>query len=717
MIFQELEIQNFLSIEEARITFDEGVHLIQGVNHDMSPDGTESNGSGKSSIFEAPEWCMWGSLTRGNAKADDVINKAAGSNCMVRVVFENRGHKWQIIRSRKHDEYGTGIRWWVDGVEKTLHDARESDKLLADSLPMSKQVYRYAVQVGQGMPDKFLGLSESAKQELLSQIIDLSIYDRALDVATNGAKEADTESRTFTEVLNTLTAQVDQLRAQAEAARLEHQEFMVGGPDHLRKQSAALEKQEDDLTTNISNLQCMADEEAESYHGLKSSYEEAQELADRAVEEGRTKMRVLAEESRRAVEDAESAATPHILEAEEKAREGLEKWGSHIKIFEKQFQDLARSLAGLQAGLTPLENEQFKLLETPDKCPTCGQNVDNNHLAPRIAELHKAIEDRKKKIETEEKLYGCAREELVGKQAEHDAAKAKWNGYVTQTRAHYQKGIQGARDKAKTDYDAALAGAGEEAGKLTSAAQAARKSMDHSQSEHQRITTLIGQSNQALTTLQAQRTELWDRLRSHEMKASQLKERAAFAEKQALDLEKDLATKEDQVAAFNKIRDHWLYWKVNVPNLRAAAMEQILDYLNERIAVYMGVFSGGVMSLRLVQVAYGKSSKIKTELQTPGGSYEMSSGGERRRIDLAIYLALSDLLQATSGYVCNVLVADEIMDGLSPVGVGKFLDVLRGKSENETSVYVMTHNPSVLQSHSFDSVLTVERKNGKARIL
>ena len=45
MIFTSLDINNFLSIAEARLTFESGLHLISGVNHDMSPDGSESNGS------------------------------------------------------------------------------------------------------------------------------------------------------------------------------------------------------------------------------------------------------------------------------------------------------------------------------------------------------------------------------------------------------------------------------------------------------------------------------------------------------------------------------------------------------------------------------------------------------------------------------------------------------------------------------------------------
>ena len=716
MIFKLLEIHNFLSISEARLSFDGGISLVQGVNHDMSSEGEESNGSGKSSLWEAPEWCLWGTLTRDTEKGDKVINSAAGKNCLVRLVFECRGHSWEVIRYRKHDEHGTGVRWWVDGVEKSLHDTRESNAALEEALPMSKKVYRYAVQVGQGMPDKFLGLSESQKQDLLSEIIDLSIYDRALNIASNGMKEADVESRTAAEVLRTFEGQEQEFRTAAETARKEHQTFMGTNRDAYRQRLGELEKQQADLEVNIRNLQGMATEAEEESTALGEAAGQAQAAYDQATSEARARAAEFKRSLDAQAEEEWRLMQQEITAAEEKAAASIAKWESSLAPFEQQAADRMQSCASVTAALAPLTSELSKLKGAATSCPTCGQDIDVSHLAPRITQLEAEIEDKKSEVEKESQLQSAAKGELDSQRTKLAEEKAKWETYARDTRNHFLAQHQQTRQTATSQYNKMISNEAEATAALDRAAKNAREKLSFSQQEHQRIVKLISESQTHLSQLQKGRQDLYSAMQEHEAKAAQLMERVSFAESQAKALAEKKAEKQAEIDKYEKVRNHWAYWKTNAPNLRAAAMEQILEYLNERISVYMNTFSGGVMSLRLIQATHGKSTKIKTELFTPGGTYGMSSGGERRRIDLAIYLSLSDLLQATSGYSCNLLVADEIMDGLSPCGVSRFLDVLRQKAEAGISVFVITHNPSVLQSHSFDSIVTVERRGGKATI-
>ena len=70
--FKELYIENFMSIGQVDINFDQmtGFNTIIGENY-MVQDNAKSNGSGKSSIFEALIWCLTGETIRGNK---DVVN-------------------------------------------------------------------------------------------------------------------------------------------------------------------------------------------------------------------------------------------------------------------------------------------------------------------------------------------------------------------------------------------------------------------------------------------------------------------------------------------------------------------------------------------------------------------------------------------------------------------------------------------------------------------
>ena len=69
--FKKLHIKNFMSIGEADIDLsDRAFTLIEGVNNNEN-DNARSNGSGKSSIFEALVWTLTGTTMRGNK---DVVN-------------------------------------------------------------------------------------------------------------------------------------------------------------------------------------------------------------------------------------------------------------------------------------------------------------------------------------------------------------------------------------------------------------------------------------------------------------------------------------------------------------------------------------------------------------------------------------------------------------------------------------------------------------------
>ena len=85
LIFKSLSIENFMSIGKVDIAFESltGFNTIIGENY-MIQDNAKSNGSGKSSIFEALIWCLTGETIRGNK---DVVNHNTEGGTQVSVEF------------------------------------------------------------------------------------------------------------------------------------------------------------------------------------------------------------------------------------------------------------------------------------------------------------------------------------------------------------------------------------------------------------------------------------------------------------------------------------------------------------------------------------------------------------------------------------------------------------------------------------------------------
>lgn len=673
MIFSRITIKNFLSIEEATLLFENGVHLITGRNHDMASDEDESNGSGKSTLFEAIHWCLYGTLSRGLERQDEVVNKVAGEDCFVRVIFSHKGKVWEVIRTRKHHDKGNSLEWFIDDQPQALHELSASKNALSDNLPISESVFRHAIQVGQGMPDRFLALSETEKQDLLCEIIDLSVYDIALERSKDNLREAETQVRVREESIASLRRQVEEWDGKVQEASGTVSSFVESGgsvADAIDTRLAAIE-------TSLTNS-----EEAKAILSQRSASE------NNTYQEWNTRYNSEVgkfSESRKARED-ESASR----QAEARAAD-------------KQWQDYLQALSSASMGLTAAasaasveaknKQEAVQQLAT-GKCEYCDQDL-GTLLAPRKSELETEAarlmevwrdqdEERKKNQAFYEENKTKARE-----------AKDQWERFLHDLREAH-KAAQEAEEETIAKIKAQLDLAQETASATSQEVQKIDQQASELRTEKEGLTAQKSTYERELARLQA-------------------------AEKSAMETREGLAGKipveEETKREYEKTRDHWKYWKDNIPNLRSAAMTQVLSFLNSKLEKYMQLFSGGSMKMELFQKEWGKGSRINVGLWTPGGTYALSSGGERRRVDLALYLALSDLLQVSSGVTPNIMVCDEIMDGLSPAGVRKFLEVLRTKAEEEgMCIYVITHNPSVCQVFQFDSIYCVTKEGGKARL-
>ena len=81
MKLKQLTIRNFMSIKKATLELDNaGLVLVQGINDDDS--AFDSNGAGKSTVFEAITYALFERTIRG-LKSDEIINEDMKRNCSV----------------------------------------------------------------------------------------------------------------------------------------------------------------------------------------------------------------------------------------------------------------------------------------------------------------------------------------------------------------------------------------------------------------------------------------------------------------------------------------------------------------------------------------------------------------------------------------------------------------------------------------------------------
>ena len=101
---------------------------------------------------------------------------------------------------------------------------------------------------------------------------------------------------------------------------------------------------------------------------------------------------------------------------------------------------------------------------------------------------------------------------------------------------------------------------------------------------------------------------------------------------------------------------------------------------------------------------------IEISNQDGGQEYSANSGGERKRIDLAINLALQDLVASRSNKRINIAMFDEIFDSLDETGIEQVIELLQELSKEKSSIFVISHNEH-LKSY-FTNVITITKKDG-----
>lgn len=175
--FKKLHIENFMSIGEADIDLsDRGFTLIEGINNNKS-DNARSNGSGKSSIFEALVWALTGITIRGNK---DVVNFNGTDGALVTLEFTVDNDKFVITRTKEHSKHKTNLFIEINGIDKSGKGLRQSESLLSEYLPdLTASLIGSVIVLGQGLPQKFTNNSPSGRKEVLEKLFksDFMIQD------------------------------------------------------------------------------------------------------------------------------------------------------------------------------------------------------------------------------------------------------------------------------------------------------------------------------------------------------------------------------------------------------------------------------------------------------------------------------------------------------------------------------------------------------------
>jgi DNA repair exonuclease SbcCD ATPase subunit len=345
----------------------------------------------------------------------------------------------------------------------------------------------------------------------------------------------------------------------------------------------------------------------------------------------------------------------------------------------KEFEDQRNELVGLQKSAMnegmrlkrKAETDTQKLHDIrngkniPKSCETCGQALPlddtshiEKHLEDAIAKSKTELESQRQEIGTLEGLIEKSNKRLEGKpKAENDLQDINWN--ILQINSEIKQ------------------------------IQNKRKSLDDSINRtHKLIQEQIDLMNTTYTSV------IEDTL---------------FKIK---NIDGCIEIHEKEVAEKEVERDKYKFWVEAYGNqgIKSVLLDSVTPFLNERCNYYLTKLAGNSIEVTFntqQEVKSGankgqKKDKFKVDVDNKNGDegYDGNSGGEKRRVDIAINMALQDLVLSRTSKKLDLIVYDECFEGLDGIGCENVIQLLKEKASQCGTIMVITHNDSLKQLFS-----------------
>lgn len=226
-------INNFAAIQRAEIPLQgQGLTLVEGENRTDHP--ATSNGSAKTSGFDAIYWCFTGKSLKPLMKGNDVIREIdmahtpSPEGCLVQTDFMVGDSHYSIQRFRAHHELGTGLKLLLEGEDISARLKDGVQEYIDASFGVSADHLRHVAIMTQNLSHRFTALSDGDKKSLIETISGSNLLNQIRDLAgelTNKAKQTLVAAQADFDNNSTaiVSLQNEVVRYQQERVRLEQE--------------------------------------------------------------------------------------------------------------------------------------------------------------------------------------------------------------------------------------------------------------------------------------------------------------------------------------------------------------------------------------------------------------------------------------------------------------------------------------------------------------
>lgn len=660
------------------------------------------NGAGKSSLLDAITWCLWGSSRAGDS-ADDLVHLGA-NDMQVEFSFQLDGHQFTVKRRRlKKGAGSTSLEFWSGNNNLTEGTIKVTQQKIIDCLHLTFETFTNSSFLRQGHADEFTLKGPTDRKRILADILGLDHYD----ILEEKAKERSKEIQTKLTLLEYQLLEIEAELTQSEDSKLK-KKVAEEKISELDSRINLLEKELKPLQEERAKLIASSEQQQK----IRQTLSELQkELADIILQgQNRTRDIKALEEELKELPSFDSKISE--LKKLQQQLEGLNLVREQRLQLEKKLLDCQGKL---NIKLSQQENFKEKLKEIEEKisdlskqgakCPTCGQEIgqDKKH------KVKESLAKEQTTIKNELKKINCTGEERQIKKFTSDLGKLIFDD------GHYHEilkklkqlnDLQQKREllvrkqaslesekKIVTDLRNIFTNKKSQIEKL----KLEVKDLPNLAIFLEKIKGQISEKEATLNTLRLEEKEAQNVLGQVTALISRKQQLEKFLQQKLKEKAKLTQEKEiyDELSlAFGKRGIQAMIIESAIPEIEDEA-NSLLDKLTEgRMKVS---FETQRETKTKIQTSEGKEKGIVETLdiiisdEMGQRSYEMYSGGEAFRVNLAIRLALSKLLTHRSGARLQFLVIDEGFGTQDSEGRTRLVEVLDAIKDDFEKILIITH--------------------------
>lgn len=716
MKLKRLKITNLFRFADTEIDFqkypENSSVIVLGRNFDTM--GADSNGSGKSSLFEAISWIIFGKPLRKSFVTD--IIRRGEKDCSGELTIDNHeGKEVTIIRSRKLNQSGFDLTLTVDGVDVTGRTNTQrkifqylgfsdSDKAFLD--------FQNTILLSRTTLDLFASSSTTAKERIdtIKRFLGIDILNDCLILVREELKGLDVS-----------LSKLDEEIASTKGRMLEFgtKESLTYQIESLRGKLFELSGSLDLVVADIDQT-FKASEELSRYHKqlneitiLAGSIEVIDSQLDRK------RMEIVG------IKEKISAVDPSLNNLLTEIADRISKLDTDIADSKSKYNGLQDSLKTKNSDLEKLKaqlRDSSLISNSITTCPHCSGEIlvragklfvaDSNSIDKLKADLQDSISVLEKDILQLSKdakyLLGffndyttlrdsllVTRKELI----ERINEKNVLSGLLSSQQQEFDKMVE-YRESESSRYAAWKDALDDKYPQFVD-----KDAMDLKKEMDSRLKVLYTKKN----SLEVDKMQVTNSISVCEDSLFKIDK-----------LGKLLKIAEGNKERLEQRKSNISFWTYGFPEVSRMIIDNALPFFEDRVNYYLtGLDTNERVRFETLVEKRSAEGEFKSgfDIQLWDGNtwagFDMFSEGERTRVALAISFALRDLVAKVSFVPTGFFLCDEIADSIDSTGMKKFFELLQDIPGQK---FVISHKSTDELIGMADNSIVIERRDNVSTI-